>query len=126
SETAAAAAAPIAIQPATEALTCIGPTLAAYGPESVKKTVYDRELFEVLISPATAPTTTLTVAFAPNADVGRLKFENVTVCCCAGWMIVIAWRRTIGVPPASTVSVTGTLTSWKSPEFTTVATNERS
>ena len=51
---------------------------------------------------------------------------NVTVCCCAGWISAIVLRFLIGLPPALIVSVTGTLTSWKSPESSTVATNERS
>src|SRR5436190_18039952 len=92
----------------------------------VKNTLYVAELFDVLTSPGTAPTSTLSVAFAPKAEFGRSKLENVTVCCCPGWISWIDFRRTIGAPPASIRSVTGTFTSWKSPEFWTVATKERS
>jgi hypothetical protein len=59
---------------------------------------------------------------------------KVTVCRSAGWIEGIVCRRTsgfpfesiIGLPPTSIVRVTGTVTSWKSPEFSTVATIERS
>src|SRR6266536_3453543 len=92
----------------------------------VKNTLYVAELFPVLTSPGTAPTGTLTVALAPKAELGRSKFWNFTVCCCPGRMSWIVLRRTIGFPPASMRSVTGTLSSWKSPESSTVATKERS
>jgi len=77
-------------------------------------------------SPGTAPTSTLIVALLPNAVCGRLNPENFTDCCWAGWIRGIVCFFVIGVPPASIVSVTGTLVSWKSPESSTVTTNARS
>ena len=57
----------------------------------------------MFVSRATGPTTTLIDACVANAEGGRLKFVNATVCCSAGWMIVIVWRRTSCFPFTSTI-----------------------
>ena len=47
--------------------------------------------------------------------------------CSCGWITSTRLWHTMGDPlPAAMVSVTGTLTSWKSPEFSIVTTNARS
>src|SRR5919108_5862448 len=108
--TTATAAAAIAITPATPALT-------SYPPEGrLKKTGYEALLLARFFSPGTLPISTLTRAFAPNADVGRLRFPKEIEVVSLG---AIDWTTCFFVstvlPKTVTVSVTGTCDSWKWP-----------
>src|SRR5215210_7613414 len=87
-------------------------------------TGYSAVLLLVRFSPGTGVTSTLSVVLVPNGGCG--KSRNVTVFVSPELMMSITARLTIGWGLFWIVSVTGTWTSWLSPEFSTVTSKARS
>ena len=82
-------------------------------------TLYSAELFVVVPSPGTGSTSTLIVVGNPKRPLMSM-FVNVTVLVSPALITEIFLRSTIGFGDFWIVSVTPTLNSWKSPEFSTV------